>query len=110
PVKSCVALVGETGKALKEIAEQVQQVAGNVGAIVGASQEQATGLKEINTAVNKRDHGTQQNAAMGEEATAAAHNLAKEADALFQLLGQFNFGGTLAPKRVAQPAAAAPRA
>ncbi|TAW84787.1 methyl-accepting chemotaxis protein (plasmid) [Rhizobium ruizarguesonis] len=109
-VKSGVALVGETGRALKEIAEQVQQVDGNVGAIVGASQEQATGLKEINTAVNKMDQGTQQNAAMVEEATAAAHKLAKEADALFQLLGQFNIGGAVAPKRVAQPAAAAPRA
>ncbi|MGZ2486628.1 methyl-accepting chemotaxis protein [Rhizobium pisi] len=109
-VKNGVALVGETGKALKEIAAQVQQVDGNVGAIVGASQEQATGLKEINTAVNKMDQGTQQNAAMVEEATAAAHNLAKEADALFQLLGQFNIGGSVASKRSSQPAAAAQHA
>ncbi len=65
-VKNGVALVGETGKALQEIAVQVQQVDGNVGAIVGASQEQATGLKEINTAVNRMDQATQQNAAMVE--------------------------------------------
>ncbi|MBB4195605.1 methyl-accepting chemotaxis protein [Rhizobium aethiopicum] len=109
-VKNGVALVGETGKALQEIATQVQQVDGNVGAIVGASQEQATGLKEINTAVNRMDQGTQQNAAMVEEATAAAHKLAREADALFQLLGQFNIGGTVAPKRISQPAAAAQHA
>ncbi|MBY4633051.1 HAMP domain-containing methyl-accepting chemotaxis protein [Rhizobium croatiense] len=109
-VKSGVALVGETGKALQEIAVQVQQVDGNVGAIVGASQEQATGLKEINTAVNRMDQGTQQNAAMVEEATAAAHKLAKEADALFQLLGQFNIGGAVASRRISQPAPAAQHA
>ncbi|MGO8617670.1 methyl-accepting chemotaxis protein, partial [Rhizobium ruizarguesonis] len=59
---------------------------------------------------NKMDQGTQPNAAMVEAATAAAHNLATEADALFQLLGQFNIGGAVAPKRVSQPAGAAPRA
>ncbi|KAF5881428.1 PAS domain-containing methyl-accepting chemotaxis protein [Rhizobium sp. PEPV16] len=93
-VKSGVTLVGETGKALEEIVAQVQQVNGNVLAIVESSKEQATGLKEINTAVNTMDQGTQQNAAMVEESTAAAHGLAKEADALFQLLGQFNIGCT----------------
>lgn len=56
------------------------------------------------------DQGTQQNAAMVEEATAAAHNLAKEADALFQLLSQFNIGGAVASRRMTQPAAAAQHA
>ncbi|MGY5810864.1 methyl-accepting chemotaxis protein [Rhizobium sp. LEGMi198b] len=88
-VRSGVSLVGETGKALEEIVAQVQQVDGNVGAIVEASKEQATGLKEINTSVNTMDQGTQQNAAMVEQATAAAHSLASEAEALFQLLSQF---------------------
>lgn len=91
-VKSGVSLVGETGKALEEIVVQVQQVDGNVNAIVEASREQATGLKEINTSVNTMDQGTQQNAAMVEQATAAAHSLAAEAEALFQLLSQFRIG------------------
>ncbi|WP_371746779.1 methyl-accepting chemotaxis protein [Shinella sp. H4-D48] len=98
-VKSGVALVGETGKALEEIVGQVVQVDGNVGAIVGASKEQATGLKEINTAVNTIDQGTQQNAAMVEETSAAAHSLAKEADALFRLLSQFNIGASTNSRR-----------
>ena len=88
-VKSGVALVGETGEALQQIVSQVQKVDGNVEAIVEASREQATGLKEINTAVNSMDQGTQQNAAMVEEANAAAHSLASEAEALFRLLSQF---------------------
>ncbi len=91
-VKEGVSLVGTTGKALQDIAAQVVLVDGNVGAIVEASKEQATGLKEINTAVNSMDQGTQQNAAMVEETTAAAHSLAREAELLFQLLGQFNIG------------------
>ncbi|MFT4185248.1 MAG: methyl-accepting chemotaxis protein [Rhizobium sp.] len=100
-VTSGVALVGETGKALQEIVGQVQQVDGNVGAIAVAAREQATGLKEVNTAVNAMDQGTQKNAAMVEETTAAAHKLAKEADALFQLLGQFNIGVAGSSQRAA---------
>ncbi|HEX5933099.1 MAG TPA: methyl-accepting chemotaxis protein [Pseudorhizobium sp.] len=91
-VRSGVALVGETGKALEQIVIQVQQVDGNVGAIVESSKEQASGLKEINSSVNAMDQGTQQNAAMVEQATAAAHSLASESNALFQLLSQFNIG------------------
>jgi methyl-accepting chemotaxis protein len=105
-VKSGVALVGETGKALEQIVVQVQQVNGNVEAIVEASKEQATGLKEINTAVNTMDQGTQQNAAMVEEATAAAHSLAHEADALFQLLSQFHIGAGTPSSRTTKPALA----
>ena len=98
-VRNGVSLVGETGKALEEIVVQVQQVDGNVGAIVEASKEQATGLKEINTSVNTMDQGTQQNAAMVEQATAAAHSLASEAEALFQLLSEFRIGAQITSNR-----------
>lgn len=106
-VKSGVALVGETGRALQEIVNQVLHVDGNVSAIVEASREQSTGLKEINTAVNTIDQGTQQNAAMVEETTAAAHSLAREAEQLFELLGAFNVGsGPRAARHI--PASVAP--
>ncbi len=88
-VRSGVALVGDTGKALQAIATQVQEIASHVGAIVTATREQSTGLNEINTAVNAMDQGTQQNAAMVEEQTAASHGLAVEAEKLMQLLAQF---------------------
>lgn len=88
-VKNGVSLVGETGDALQRIVRQVQDVNTNVTAIVDASKEQAVGLNEINIAMNTMDQGTQQNAAMVEESTAASHSLANEAEALFQLLGQF---------------------
>ncbi|OLP46489.1 hypothetical protein BJF95_15900 [Rhizobium oryziradicis] len=84
-----VSLVGETGQALNQIVTQVKEISINVLSIVEASREQATGIKEINHAVSQMDHGTQQNAAMVEESTAASHALAKEADSLFALVGKF---------------------
>ncbi|OWV90015.1 chemotaxis protein [Rhizobium sp. N122] len=92
-VKNGVGLVGQTGKALEEIVAQVGDIDGNVSAIVEASREQATGLKEINQAVNTLDQATQQNAAMVEESTAASHSLAKEAETLRVLLTRFRLPG-----------------
>ncbi len=91
-VKNGVDLVTETGEALRHIVSQVKVVSDNVAAIVEGSREQATGLREINTAVNTMDQSTQQNAAMVEESTAASHSLAREADSLFALVSQFSFG------------------
>lgn len=92
-VKSGVALVDETGRALEEILAQVHEVHTNVAAIVEASREQSTGLREINTAVNSMDQATQQNAAMVEESTAASHAMAREADALHALIRRFRLAG-----------------
>ncbi len=92
-VENGVNLVGETGKALQAIIAEVEEINSHVSTIVTAAREQATGLQEINTAVNTMDQGTQQNAAMVEEQTAASHALAREAEALNSLIGQFNLGG-----------------
>lgn len=105
-VKSGVSLVGETGKALSSIVEQVKLINANVEAIVTGSREQSTGLNEINTAVNAMDQGTQQNAAMVEESTAASHGLAREAASLFQLLSRFNTGDAGMPAARNMPKAA----
>ncbi len=91
-VRSGVSLVDETGAALEAIVREVQEINGHVEAIVLAAREQSTGLQEINTAVNTMDQGTQQNAAMVEEQTAASHGLATEAAALNALLAQFRLG------------------
>ena len=88
-VQSGVELVGNAGKALETIVREVQEINRHIDAIVTASREQSTGLQEINTAINTIDQGTQQNAAMVEEQTAASHGLASEAAALNELLAQF---------------------
>ncbi|MFN7025213.1 MAG: methyl-accepting chemotaxis protein [Pseudorhizobium sp.] len=91
-VRSGVTLVADTGNALQAIVDQVQEISRHVGAIVTATREQSTGLLEINNAVNAMDQGTQQNAAMVEEQTAASHGLATEAVKLMELLSRFNLG------------------
>ena len=106
-VKSGVALVDETGRALQEILGQVQEVHVNVSAIVEASREQSTGLREINQSVNAMDQATQQNAAMVEESTAASHAMAREADALHALIRRFRLAGNAQPAQRA-PAVSAP--
>ena len=88
-VHSGVDLVTKTGDSLQQIVGEVEEIDRNVRAIVESAREQATGLQEINTAVNSIDQGTQQNAAMVEESTAASHSLAKEVASLNNLLGQF---------------------
>jgi methyl-accepting chemotaxis protein len=112
-VASGVTLVGETGKALSRTVEQVEQLNRLVSEIAASAQEQATGLHEVNTAVNQMDQVTQQNAAMVEEATAASHSLSGEAAELARLVGQFQTGAVAhpAPARpaVKKPAAANPR-
>ncbi|MGJ7039011.1 methyl-accepting chemotaxis protein/methyl-accepting chemotaxis protein-1 (serine sensor receptor) [Shinella sp. BE166] len=107
-----VALVGETGSSLSEIVNQVQEIDQNVAAIVRSSREQSTGLNEISAAVNSIDQGTQKNAAMVEEQTAASHALATEAAALNSLISQFRLAtGAVAARPVAaSPAAHRPAA
>jgi methyl-accepting chemotaxis protein len=91
-VQNGVTLVGETGKALEQIVLEVQDINSLVSAIVTTAREQSTGLHEINVAVNQMDQGTQKNAAMVEQTTAASHGLAKEANSLIALLNQFDLG------------------
>jgi methyl-accepting chemotaxis protein len=84
-----VTLVGDTGSALGTILSRVTQIAELVQEITASAAEQASGLNEVNHAVNHMDQMTQQNAAMVEETTAAAHSLKGEADRLADLVGQF---------------------
>jgi methyl-accepting chemotaxis protein len=88
-VRQGVQLVGDTGRALETIVSEVQEINRHVAAIVESAQEQASGLQQINTAVNQMDQDTQKNAAMVEESTAASHSLAGEVASLNQLLAQF---------------------
>jgi len=96
-----VDLVGKTGEALQRIVSQVAEIDTLVAEITASAQEQASGLAQVNIAVNQMDQVTQQNAAMVEESTAAAHGLNTEADSLSSSVARFQIG--------APPAARAPR-
>ncbi len=88
-VRSGVDLVGETGTALENILMSVNDIASRVAEIAASSHEQASGLSEINIAVNQLDQATQHNAAMFEETTAASHALTRGAQALASAAAQF---------------------
>nr|WP_165184342.1 methyl-accepting chemotaxis protein [Caulobacter soli] len=92
-VSQGVSLVGQTGEALQRIVAKVGEIDALVTEIAASAAEQATGLNEVNTAVNQMDQVTQQNAAMVEESTAATHSLKGETGELVRLIGRFNVGG-----------------
>lgn len=76
---------------MKEIVSAIGSVTGIVGAIASASKEQAIGIEQINLAVTQMDDVAQQNAALVEQASAAAtmmtqqsHELSRSA-AVFRL-------------------------
>jgi methyl-accepting chemotaxis protein len=92
-VSNGVSLVRATGEALDEIAEKVAAINEHIASIATASQEQSTGLQEINIAVGQMDQMTQQNAAMVEESTAVTHRLSGETASLAELISQFRISG-----------------
>ncbi|TCR90919.1 methyl-accepting chemotaxis protein [Rhizobium sp. BK376] len=87
-----VKLVQATGETLGEIETRVLAINDHIHSIATAAREQATGLQEVNTAVNQMDQVTQQNAAMVEETSAATHKLSGEADGLLRLISRFKVG------------------
>jgi methyl-accepting chemotaxis protein len=97
-----VKLVGESGTALERIVGQVTEINAIVVRIAASAQEQSVGLHQVNTAVNQMDQVTQQNAAMVEESTAAAHNMAREAETLTASLSRFTLGAVTSRPDVAK--------
>ncbi|MDP9840277.1 methyl-accepting chemotaxis protein [Neorhizobium huautlense] len=106
-VSSGVTLVQKTGESLTEIESRVHRINDHIHSIATAAREQATGLQEVNTAVNQMDQVTQKNAAMVEETSAATHKLSSEASHLFGLVSRFDIGTGAGASTVAAPRAAA---
>ncbi|CAD6544676.1 hypothetical protein LMG28727_04311 [Paraburkholderia kirstenboschensis] len=74
-VQSGSALVGRAGTTMDEIVQAVRRVTDIMGEISAASEEQSGGIEQVNRAVVQMDEVTQQNAALVEEAAAAAGSL-----------------------------------
>ncbi|WP_307692104.1 methyl-accepting chemotaxis protein [Variovorax ginsengisoli] len=81
--------VAEAGRTMEEIVQSVQRVTDIMGEITLASQEQTTGIEQINQAITQMDQVTQQNAALVEEAAAAASSLQEQAGGLSQVVRVF---------------------
>ncbi|HIV79188.1 MAG TPA: HAMP domain-containing protein [Candidatus Sphingomonas excrementigallinarum] len=89
-VDAGVGLVNQTGEALGRIVTRITEINALIGDIAVSAEQQSTGLQQVNIAVNQMDMVTQQNAAMVEEATAAARSLAGEADELSRQMARFS--------------------
>ncbi len=88
-VRSGSELVNQSGKALAEIVDSVKKVTDIVAEIAAASQEQSAGIDQVNNAVMQMDEMTQQNAALVEEAAAAARAMQEQAGELTSQVGFF---------------------
>jgi methyl-accepting chemotaxis protein len=105
-------LVGEAGQTMDEVVASVKRVSDIVAEITAAGAEQSQGIEQINNAVVHMDENTQQNAALVEQAAAAAKALQEQAARLSQTVGVFRLDASDVPATVsAKPTmmAAAPR-
>jgi methyl-accepting chemotaxis protein len=105
-------LVYQSGETLRDIVTSVKKVSDIIGEITTASAEQATGIEQINTAVVQMDRGTQENAALVEEASSAASAMTEQAENLVELVSYFrttkNGESSMAARKPAARVAAAP--
>ncbi|MGT2435247.1 methyl-accepting chemotaxis protein [Bradyrhizobium betae] len=103
-VESGSRLVDTAGKTMEEIVQSVKRVTDIMAEISAASQEQRGGIEQVNNAVTQMDKVTQQNAALVEEAAAAAKSMEDQTGAMAEMVGQFMLSaeferGQAAPER-----------
>ncbi|WP_435873745.1 methyl-accepting chemotaxis protein [Pandoraea cepalis] len=85
-------LVAEAGRTMNDILQAVQRVTDIMGEISAASDEQSSGIEQVNRAVTQMDAVTQQNAALVEQAAAAAASLEDQTQALREEMARFRLG------------------
>ncbi len=90
-------LVAEAGSTMEEVVGSVSRVTDIMGEITAASQEQSTGIEQVNQAITQMDQVTQQNAALVEEAAAAAQSLQDQAAVLARLVNTFKLDRNATP-------------
>ena len=82
-------LVERAGTTMSEILTSVKRVTDIMGEITAASQEQSSGIEQVNQTVTQMDEVTQQNAALVEEATASARSLEDQARSLSRAVAEY---------------------
>ncbi|HRH80560.1 MAG TPA: methyl-accepting chemotaxis protein [Thiobacillaceae bacterium] len=110
-VNSGYKLVEQAGGTMDEVVDAVKRVTDIMGEITAASLEQSQGIEQVNGAISQMDEMTQQNAALVEEAAAAAESLQDQAGSLAEAVSVFKVAGggrqlVAAPAR--RPASATP--
>lgn len=85
-------LVTQAGETMNDIVSAVSRVTTIMSEIAAASTEQSSGIESVNEAIAQMDDVTQQNAALVEEAAAAAESMLEQADMLMRAVGSFKLG------------------
>ncbi|WP_282445601.1 methyl-accepting chemotaxis protein [Massilia antarctica] len=98
-------LVDQAGLTMADIVASISRVTGIMSGIASASVEQTAGIEQVNTAITQMDEVTQQNAALVEQAAAAAGSMQEQAAHLAQVVGIFKLGNEQGA-RMAVPARA----
>ena len=88
-------LVDEAGMTMGEIVTSIKHVADIMSEITAASQEQSSGIEQVNLAISHMDEMTQQNSALVEQAAAAAESMQEQAAALSQAVSVFKLDNVL---------------
>jgi len=87
--KQGMSLVKQTAESVTQIVEMMEQLVAKISHISTASNEQASGIEQINIAIAQLEEVVNQNASLGEEFSASSENLKQNAMQLQQLVGQF---------------------
>jgi methyl-accepting chemotaxis protein len=93
-------LVNQAGETMEEIVISIRRVTDIMGEITTASQEQTSGIEQINQAITQMDDVTQQNATLVEQATAAAQSLQVQASTLVDAINVFKMDQSMVATRV----------
>ena len=100
-------LVAQAGQTMEEIVSSIRRVTDIMSEITAASVEQSQGIEQVNLAITQMDEVTQQNAALVEEAAAAAEALEEQTQNLSVSVGTFKMdegsGGTAIARRAPAP-------
>jgi methyl-accepting chemotaxis protein len=112
-VEAGTRLVDEAGSTMGDIVASITRVTDIMSEITAASSEQRDGIEQINQAITQMDEVTQQNAALVEEAAAAADSLQEQAAHLADVVGVFKLAAAnaampVAPARRSTPVRAVP--
>lgn len=87
-------LVNEAGKTMDDVVGSIGQVARLMEQIADASIEQSSGIQQVNRAITEMDENTQQNAALVEQAAAAAESLEEQSSGLIDVVRRFRLSKT----------------
>jgi methyl-accepting chemotaxis protein len=107
-VQEGVGLVNQAGTSLNEILASIKQVADIVAEIASASQEQSTGIDQVNNVLAQMDEATQQNSALVEENAASARTLEQQSETMNQKVAFFKLDDRPESHRIKTPIAASP--